>query len=141
MPDTILRKSRRKTSASAGRDSEKVREGLSGYLRIANALAYRYYRYQLPTAEDRGQAAALAAIKAVNKLGSEGTLREVTSVIRHYLYQQSKAYGYRMINTCRSAGSRTASWTQVEMPFSLLKRLQPHGCNVATHPEGWEVAL
>ena len=136
MPGTILRKARPKTEASAGRDSEKVREGLGGYLRIANALAYRYYRYQLATTEDREQAAALAALEAVSKLGLEGTLREVTSVIRHCLYQQSKAYGFRMVNIRRSDGSRTAAWAQVEMPFSLL---QPHGCNAAIYQESWEV--
>lgn len=126
MSSELVRSTQRKSEASLRRDQEKVRDGLNGYLRIANALAYRYYRYQLPTSEDREQAVALAALEALNQLGSEGTLREVTTVIRHYLYQQSKAYGFRMVNSRRTDGKRTASWTYTEMPFSVLLTREPN---------------
>ena len=118
---------RRKTGESATnwRDGEKIRDGLTGYLRLANTLAYRYYRWQLPTLEDRQQAAALAALEAQSKAEVEGdTLAEVTSVVRHCLYRQAQAYGYRMVNFRRADGKRTSGWASYEILFSQLSPAQ-----------------
>jgi hypothetical protein len=111
---------RSKTAASRRRDVEMVQNGLNGYLQIASSLAYRYYRHQLVLQDDREQAAALAALEAYSRYSADFTLREVTKVIRAVLYRQAKAYGYRMVNTRREDGSRTAGWTNYEIPFSRL---------------------
>lgn len=134
-PVRPLKQCKFKESASVRRDGERVQDGLTGYLKVANALAYRYYRYQLPTPEDRQQAAALAALEALKSYeehGTTGTLGEVTKLIRRYLYRQARAYGYRMVNLRRADGHRTSQWILGEITFSQLAPTHSHPSDFET---------
>jgi hypothetical protein len=117
---TTLKNKRGRPKSTTVRDSELVPDGLGGYIRVARSLTRRFYHTQLPTQEDCEQAAALAALEALNKMGPNGPLNEVSSAIRYVLYRQVKAYGFKMVNTRKADGKRTANWINQEVAFSSL---------------------
>ncbi|HEX2913730.1 MAG TPA: hypothetical protein VH186_23195 [Chloroflexia bacterium] len=117
---TTIKNKRGRPKSINIRDTELVPDGLGGYIRVARSLTRRFYQNQLPTHEDCEQAASLAALEALDKVGPNGPLNKVSSAIRFVLYRQVKAYGFKMVNTRKADGKRTANWTNQEVVFSSL---------------------
>ncbi len=130
---TTIKNKRSRPKRTTVRDTELVPDGLGGYIRVARSLTRRFYHNQLPTQEDCEQAAALAALEALDKVGPNGPLKDVSSAIRYVLYRQVKAYGYKMVNTRKADGKRTANWINQEVVFSSLP--QNHRVHLGLEPQ------
>ncbi len=112
---------------SKGQDSkpnrgEEVVRGWDTYYRVACGIAWRRMRFSFPTYDDLHQAAALAATVARYELGEEARLQEVARIARRELYQQAKAYGWRVEGVRRPEGGWTTQTGQKEFSFAGLHK-------------------